>query len=658
LERTLALGNGVLIVSPLASSRQTKNKIPDALFSTERACPCCGAGFDELDPRLFSYNSRHGWCESCYGTGMHISSFDEEQSGEEACWLDSDAEKEAELSEKICPQCQGQRLKPRALSVRFREQSIADLAALSVDQAEQWLHKLKLKKNEQAIAIDILAELQGRLSFLKKVGLNYLTLDRAAPTLSGGEAQRIRLASQLGSNLQGVCYILDEPTIGLHTRDNHRLIATLRELQQQGNTVLVVEHDEDTIREADYLIDMGPLAGVCGGEVVAHGSLDKLTGNQRSLTGQFIANPLRHPLPDTRNMQARIRWPEEKLLITGADRHNLRGIDVSIPLRQLVCVSGVSGSGKSSLIRSVLQTNLRKALQAKKGKKITWQGCRDIQGWQSVQRILEVDQTPIGKTPRSCPATYIGIWNTIRKLFADTVDARLRGYDAGRFSFNVGGGRCEGCGGHGMRKVEMNFLPDVRVACDICKGWRFNDETLTVRYKGKHIGEVLAMNIEEAAGFFSALPSVHHALQLLLDVGLGYLTLGQQSPTLSGGEAQRIKLVTELAKAKPNMRIQQHNLYVLDEPTVGLHMADVEKLIRVLHRLVDAGNSVIVVEHNLDVIAEADWMIDMGPEGGEAGGLIVASGVPAKIARSASQKKARQKAESYTARYLREFLSL
>lgn len=687
LHQALTFGNGVVIVTPSDKKSKThtqskkransknskKQKQFDVLFSTERSCPSCGQGFDELDPRLFSYNSKHGWCQGCYGTGISIQGFDEEQSGEESEWLLG--KNEDPSSERCCVDCHGQRLNDVALAVRFRRRSIAELASLSVEQAETWFKKLTLNNREQAIVGDLLLELQRRLLFLKKLGLYYLTLDRAAPTLSGGEAQRIRLASQLGSNLQGVCYILDEPTIGLHTRDNRRLIETLRELQQQGNTVLVVEHDEDTLREADYIIDMGPKAGVNGGEVVAHGSLPTITKNKQSLTGQFLAKPLRHPMLDLRHPQLRAHWMQEKIYIVGARQNNLAGIDIAIPLRQLVCISGVSGSGKSTLIRSVLQTNLRPMInrvgkRKKPTKKNNWQGCDDIQGWQSLDRILEVDQTPIGKTPRSCPVTYIGIWDGIRKLFAATVDARLRGYTPGRFSFNTGAGRCDACAGHGMRKVAMNFLPDVRVACEVCQGWRFNDETLNVRYKEKHIGEVLAMNVDEATKFFSALPRIHHALQLLQDVGLGYLTLGQQSPTLSGGEAQRIKLVAELTKARTQPHellkaltkiksktspvagskqtaLGQHNLYILDEPTVGLHMADMEKLLRVLHRLVDAGNSVIVIEHNLDIVAEADWVIDMGPEGGDKGGKVVAQGTPETLCTCK---------RSYTGTYLKELL--
>ncbi len=656
LQQALNVGNGVVIVAPLDGPGKAGGKRhKEVLFSTERACPSCGCGFDELDPRLFSYNSKHGWCNSCFGTGQEIVDFDEEQSGEEDQWLEKKPDGDNGAGENLeisCRQCEGQRLNEMALAVNFRGRSIAELAALSVDGAALWVNKLSLKTKEQAIARDLLVELKGRLSFLQKVGLNYLTLDRAAPTLSGGEAQRIRLASQLGSNLQGVCYILDEPTIGLHTRDNRRLISTLRDLQTQGNTVLVVEHDEDTIREADHLIDMGPRAGIHGGEVVAHGTLAQLKKNKDSVTGQFMAKPLRHPMQDLRNSELRNQHEREKLLIKGAYENNLNDLDVAIPLRQLVGVSGVSGSGKSTLIRSILYKNLRQKInlkQAKKNnrKKQHWQGCEQIEGWESVTRILEVDQTPIGKTTRSCPATYLGIWDSIRKLFAGTVDARLRGYTPARFSFNTGAGRCAACGGHGMVKVEMNFLPDVRVDCEECRGWRFNEETLSVRYKDKHIGEVLSMNVEEATEFFSAISSVHHTLQLLQDVGLGYLTLGQQSPTLSGGEAQRIKLVTELAKAKPGALVKQHTLYVLDEPTVGLHMADVEKLLRVLHRLVDSGNSVLVIEHNLDVIAESDWVIDMGPEGGSGGGMIIAKGTAEQVAKV---KK------SYTGHFLKSML--
>lgn len=667
IDETLAIGNGLLMVSAAnaaddaetgnkASSARTRNRTTaDMLFSTRRACPGCGDSFDDLDPRLFSFNSRHGWCRSCFGTGEILPEFNEELTGEEENWLDP----ENNEAGKPCKKCHGTRLNPVALAVRFQTWNIAELTRQSVDQTAITLGKIRLDKKQHSIARDILPELTGRLHFLQKVGLGYLSLDRAAPTLSGGEAQRIRLASQLGSSLQGVCYILDEPTIGLHARDNALLITTLRELQQHGNTVVVVEHDDATMAEADHLIDVGPGAGIKGGEIVASGTLSQLKKSTRSLTGQFLAKPLRHPLTNVRDMQARARFDSEQLTITGARLNNLRTLDVSIPLRKLVAVSGVSGSGKSTLIRGVLFNNVHAAVSSagknasrSARKTMSWQGCDNISGWQSINSILQVDQTPIGKTPRSCPASYVGIWDTIRKLFADTVDARLRGYLPGRFSFNVAGGRCDNCAGNGMQKIEMNFLPDVRVDCEVCAGWRFNSETLAVQYKGKHIGQVLAMDIDEAVDFFASVPSIHHPLRLLQDVGLGYLTLGQQSPTLSGGEAQRIKLVAELAKAKPHLSLRgstaPHKLYVLDEPTVGLHMADVEKLLLVLHRLVDAGNSVIVIEHNLDVIAEADWVIDMGPEGGDGGGKVVAQGAPAKVA--ASKK-------SHTARYLRTLLA-
>ena len=636
MDQALELGNGLLNIMPTAAT--SGDRSGDTLFSTRRACPSCGDSFDELDPRLFSYNSKHGWCGTCFGTGEIIENFAAEQSGEEAQWLETPDSDEASIPVRVnCPTCAGTRLNSTALAVRLDNRSIAEFTALSVDDAERAFGKLRFDKKEQAIARDVVPELNSRLRFLNKVGLGYLSLDRAAPTLSGGEAQRIRLASQLGSNLQGVCYILDEPTIGLHARDNDLLISTLRELQRHGNTVIVVEHDDATMSEADHLIDVGPGAGSRGGEIIAQGTLAQLKKNKASLTGQFLANPLRHPIADIRDEEGRKAFEKEVLRIESASLHNLCGVTVDIPLRRLVAVSGVSGSGKSSLIRGVLHDNLKALLRVKGTRKKLPEivNCKNIIGWESVDRLLQVDQTPIGKTPRSCPASYIGIWDTIRKLYADTVDARLRGYGPGRFSFNVSGGRCETCAGNGMQKIEMNFLPDVRVDCEECHGWRFNEDTLSVRYKGKHIGEVLLMSVDEAVEFFAPVPLVHHPLSLLQDVGLGYLTLGQQSPTLSGGEAQRIKLVTELAKAKPSVQLRrntkQHTLYILDEPTVGLHMADVEKLLRVLHRLVDTGNSVMVIEHNLDVIAEADWVLDMGPEGGKDGGKIVAKGAPEKL---------------------------
>ncbi len=644
LQRALDYGKGVLKVSPADSSgktQQTKNT-KEKLFSIKRACASCGTSFPELDPRLFSYNSKHGWCDSCFGTGVLTADFDEEQTGEEENWLQDDG------TSVDCPACDGQRLNPVALAVRYEKHNLAELNQLSISEAEQFFVKLKPHGRDEDISRDILKEIRARLQFLTQVGLTYLSLDRAAPTLSGGEAQRIRLASQLGSNLQGVCYILDEPTIGLHPRDNLMLLDTLNRLRTNGNTVVVVEHDEDTIRQADHVIDLGPGAGVEGGEVVARGTLKQLLKNPKSITGQALANPVQHPLVAPRaNDQG---WIEVK----GAKFHNLKNIDVRIPIGKLTCVTGVSGSGKSTLARSVIGENIRSILSlSKKPKKAEPTGCKSIEGWQLISRVLEVNQTPIGKTPRSCPATYIGFWDNIRRIYANANEAKIRGYTASRFSFNVSEGRCSGCDGQGLTRIEMSFLPDVKVPCDICKGARFNTETQSVLYKGKSIGDVLQMSIDEAVDFFVAHKNVHHPLQLLQDVGLGYLTLGQQSPTLSGGEAQRIKLVSELAKDGTAAEVRRgrklnHTLYILDEPTIGLHMSDVEKLIHVLHRLVESGNTVIVIEHNLDLMANADWIIDMGPEGGSQGGKVIARGTPTKITQS---KK------SHTAPFLQKLLS-
>jgi excinuclease ABC subunit A len=562
--------------------------------------------------------------------------------------------------EEACPACEGRRLNPTALNVRFQNRSIADLTALPVQEIERFFQALSLDGRAGEVARDILTELRARLGFLNEVGLSYLALDRAAPTLSGGEAQRIRLASQLGSNLRGVCYILDEPTIGLHPRDNRILLDTLEKLESKGNTLVVVEHDEDTIRRAQQVLDLGPGAGKLGGHIVAQGTADELMRNPQSLTGRFLAEPLRHPLAPRRAVGRTTPVIE----VVGAGLHNLKDVRARVPLGRLTVVTGVSGSGKSTLARDVLHDNLAQLLTAeRKHKTGALFGCRELVGWEQIGRVLEVDQTPIGKTPRSCPATYVGFWDAIRRMFADTTEARIRGHGPGRFSFNTAGGRCEACEGQGVKTIEMSFLPDVKVACEACGGQRFSPETLAVHFKGRSIGEVLNMSVDEATEFFAAHRSVHHCLRLLQDVGLGYLTLGQQSPTLSGGEAQRIKLVTELAKVRseqpplrsgeragaraPN-RPEKHTLYVLDEPTVGLHMADVEKLIRVLHRLVDAGNTAVVIEHNLDIMAEADCIIDLGPEGGDGGGRIVACGSPEEIAGQAGA--------SHTAAVLGEFL--
>ena len=763
--------------------------LPLQVFSTKRACPSCGRSFPEPDPRLFSFNSPHGWCGGCFGTGVMLKGYraDDDISREQEDrrlddWIDSQTEADEDSGEpgveEPCTDCHGQRLNPVARAVRFREQSITQLVALPVNKLADFFERLTgLQEDtpqakgssfprkressvvqdsqspwtpafagvtanfgnlpgagtgvtanlsnapesktavtahdaptsrEAAIARDILAELKSRLAFLNEVGLSYLSLDRAAPTLSGGEAQRIRLASQLGSNLRGVCYILDEPTIGLHPRDNRVLLDTLEQLEKKGNTLVVVEHDEDTIRRAAHVIDIGPGAGKRGGHIVAQGTAAELMASPDSVTGRFLKHPLLHPLHPPRP----VTRTTPVIGLKDITLHNIRGVDIDIPLARLTVFTGVSGSGKSTVARNVLHGNLARLVASTYRRdpgEIPITGAARIEGWQQIGRVLEVDQTPIGKTPRSCPATYVGFWDAIRKLFADANESRMRGWKPNRFSFNTGEGRCPGCEGQGVKRIEMSFLPDVKVLCEACRGARFNPETLSVLWRGKSIGDVLAMNVDEAVEFFSAHPAVHHALRLLQDVGLGYLTLGQQSPSLSGGEAQRIKLVTELSKVRlphPNpppqagegaksaspssnpppqaadgyksaslssnppplagegrvgaavqskvpasrqySKIGQNTLYVLDEPTVGLHMADVDKLIRVLHRLVDAGNTVVVVEHNLDVMADADWIIDMGPEGGDAGGKVAAMGPPPALAAKPDR--------SPTSRVLAEFL--
>jgi len=631
-------------------------------FSTLRACPVCSTSYAELDPRLFSYNSKHGWCPDCVGTGVKLtreqrkafddSVRDDDNKGREQTFAEPEVE---DLVDAVCPTCQGTRLNATARAVKFgantgRTQAavhgvaITELARMSVSDLRGWVETMqtlgRMSGRESDIARDLIPEIKGRLEFLEQVGLGYLTLDRGAPTLSGGEAQRIRLAAQLGSNLQGVCYVLDEPTIGLHARDNQILLGALQTLSDQGNTLVVVEHDVDTIRHADHIIDIGPSAGKRGGRLVAEGAVADIQNASDSQTGRYLLHAMKHPLKARRPVLDEEEQPW--ITVTGARMHNLQNVTARIPLSRLVAVTGVSGSGKSTLARDVLLANVQTAVHKRStkagrdamaaGEAIPWIGCDDVTGFETVDRVLEVDQTPIGKTPRSCPATYIGFWDTIRKLFADTLEAKARGYAANRFSFNTGEGRCPGCEGQGIRTIAMSFLPDVKVLCETCKGARFNPETQAVTWRGKNIGDVLQMEVDEAVDFFAAMPVISHPLQLLKDVGLGYLTLGQPSPTLSGGEAQRIKLVTELSKVRDDItrRGQKapHTLYVLDEPTVGLHMADVEKLIKVLHRLVDGGHSVVVIEHDLDVIAEADWVLDLGPDGGNAGGRLVAATPP------------------------------
>ena len=538
------------------------------------------------------------------------------------------------MQEKPCAACEGRRLKPEVLAVTIAGQSIMDICELSIDDALDYFKHLQLNELEMKIAKLVLKEISARLQFLQDVGLNYLTLLRSATTLSGGEAQRIRLATQIGSGLMGVLYVLDEPSIGLHQRDNGRLITTLKRLRDLGNTVLVVEHDEDTIRTADYLLDIGPGAGIHGGHVVAHGTPVDVEKTPGSITGQYLSGVKKIAVPAKRR-----KGNGKTISIIGARENNLQNVTVDIPLGELVVVSGVSGSGKSSLINDILA----KELQARLHHASTVPGRHDdIQGIEHLDKAIIIDQSPIGRTPRSNPATYTGLFTPIRELFAGVPEAKLRGYSPGRFSFNVKGGRCENCSGDGIIKIEMHFLPDVYVPCEVCHGKRYNREALEIHYKGKTISDVLEMTCEQALEFFENIPAIARKLQTLVDVGLGYIALGQPATTLSGGEAQRIKLASELSR-RPTGR----TLYILDEPTTGLHMADVEKLLHVLHALVTAGNSMVVIEHNLDVIKSADWLIDMGPEGGNAGGTIVAEGTPEQIAKTS---------QSYTGQYLKHML--
>jgi len=581
------------------------------LMSARFACPEHNFAFPEIEPRLFSFNSPYGACESCNGLGT------------------------AQIfSEEPCAACKGDRLRTEALHVLLNKKSIVEVTSLPIDKAHSFFSNLKLNENEAKIAEPILREILGRLQFMLDVGLHYLTLNRMAGSLSGGEAQRIRLASQIGSRLVGALYVLDEPTIGLHQTDNARLVETLEKLRDAGNTIIVVEHDENTIAAADYLVDIGPGAGKHGGEIVVAGDMPKVLEDKNSVTCQYLRGEKTVPYPRKR------RGPtKECITIKKAAENNLKNITVKIPLKRFVCVTGVSGSGKSTLMIDILYRAMAKELHgsiAKPGK----HGSIDGIGW--VDKIVDVDQSPIGRTPRSNPATYTGIWSHIRNLYTMTADARVRGYRPGRFSFNVPGGRCENCQGHGQLAIEMHFLPTVYVPCDVCKGKRFDRETLEVKYKGKNISDILGMTVEEANKFFADIPLIRDRTQVLLEVGLGYIELGQPATTLSGGEAQRVKLATELAR-----RDTGRTFYLLDEPTTGLHFEDIKKLLEVLHRLVRRGNTVAVIEHNLDVIKNADWIIDMGPEGGDGGGQVVAEGTPEDVAK---------KKKSATGEYLRKVL--
>ncbi|MDZ4732332.1 MAG: excinuclease ABC subunit UvrA [Nitrospirota bacterium] len=588
-----------------------------SLYSEKLACIRCGVSYPEITPRVFSFNSPHGACPACDGIGYAMIP---------GCPDDEDFT----LLEP-CGVCKGARLRPESLSVKIAKQSIAEVTHLSVRAAADFFSSLTFTERERMIAHRILKEIRERLGFLVNVGLDYLTLDRAAATLSGGEGQRIRLATQIGSGLVGVLYILDEPSIGLHQRDNRRLLQTLLRLRDLGNTVVVVEHDAETMMAADHLIDMGPGAGTQGGQVIAQGTPTDVMGNLDSLTGQYLRGTQMVSLP------RRQRKAKGMLSIVGATKHNLKGVTAKIPLGLLTCVTGVSGSGKSTLVLEVLFHSLSQLLYHKKPK---IDGCKELLGVAALDKVIDIDQSPIGRTPRSNPATYTGLFGFIRDLYSNLPESRVRGYKPGRYSFNVKGGRCEACQGDGLIKIEMHFLPDVYVTCEVCKGQRYNRETMEIHHKGKSIADVLNMTVDEAVEFFEHIPFIKRKLDTLHDVGLHYVKLGQSATTLSGGEAQRVKLSRELSK-RPTGR----TMYILDEPTTGLHFADVQRLLDVLDRLVETGNTVVVIEHNLDVIKNADWIIDLGPEGGDRGGEIVAEGPPKEIAKSK---------RSYTGQVLKE----
>ncbi len=648
LEIATRLAEGIVTVSVADG--------PELTFSEKLACITCGVSYPEISPRVFSFNNPHGACPACGGLGTQVdgrsdaalASAEGEFLGSSARYLDrryketsSSRVREAieEYVERLysirpCKACGGARLRKESLAIKVAGLNIAEVTRMSVKAGLAFFEGLRLSEKDQEIARRILKEIRERLGFLVNVGLEYLTLDRTAATLAGGEGQRIRLATQIGSSLVGVLYILDEPSIGLHQRDNVRLLSTLKRLRDLGNTVLVVEHDEETIRSADHVIDLGPGAGVSGGQVVVAGPPEAVMASPHSLTGRYLARELQVPIPARRRPHTGLY-----LTIVGAREHNLKGIDVEIPLGLFTCVTGVSGSGKSTLVSEIL----RKALAVELYGSREEPGAHDkILGVERLDKVIEIDQAPIGRTPRSNPATYTGVFSFIRELYALTPDARVRGYKPGRFSFNVKGGRCEACEGDGILRIEMHFLPDLFVACEVCRGKRYNRETLEILYKGKSIADFLDMTVAEALAFFEKVPRIREKLQTLHDVGLGYIKLGQSATTLSGGEAQRVKLSRELSK-----RATGRTLYILDEPTTGLHFHDIRQLLEVLHRLTDAGNTVLVIEHNLDVIKTADHLIDLGPEGGDAGGRVVATGAPEEVAAGPA---------SYTGLFLRRVL--
>lgn len=601
------------------------------IYSCNRMCLNCAQSFPELEPRFFSFNSPIGACTGCNGLGMiHEWPWDE---NDPEYWKSQYPDFFGKYAQELtCEKCHGKRLNALALSVKIAEKNIYDIGEYAIRDAVHFFRTLKLTETEHEIASGIIKEIQSRLTFLNDVGLGYLSLNRSARTLSGGEGQRIRLATQIGSALSGVLYILDEPSIGLHQRDNDRLIKTLKTLRDQGNTVVVVEHDVDTIKQADYVIDMGPAAGIHGGKVTAVGTPQELAQNPNSLTGAYLSGKKNILIPKT------LRKAQSFLTLRHADKNNLKDLEVAFPLGVLCGISGVSGSGKSTLIMEELSPALNRAVNRKSGIKIDHQD-DDLIGAENIEALVVIDQSPIGRTPRSNPATYLGVFDEIRHLFASLPESNARGYKVGRFSFNVPEGRCYECSGDGAIKVSMQFLPDVIMTCKVCKGQRYNAQTLQITYKSKNIAQVLEMTALEAVEFFAAHKNIAKRLQLMCEVGLDYIKLGQPSTTLSGGEAQRIKLVDELAKRG------NKTMYILDEPTTGLHNSDIEKLLKVLNRLVDKGNSMIVIEHNLDVLKTVDYLIDLGPDGGDEGGQIVAQGTPAQVAQKAT----------HTGRYLAQF---
>jgi excinuclease ABC subunit A len=681
VQRALDIGRG--------TAHLLDSKYRLTVMSTEMSCPGCGRAFEELDPRLFSFNSPHGACGECGGFGEiwnRAKQTGTEDTGDSVLENELAAERESEWIDEEeavpCPGCHGSRLNPIARHVRLQNYTIDNFTALSAGEALELIGKLRFRGNQKTVADDLVPEISQRLRFMQNVGLGYLALGRSAKTLSGGESQRIRLAAQLGSNLRGVLYVLDEPTIGLHPRDNLRLLETLAALRQKGNSLVIVEHDEETMRRADHIIDLGPGAGMHGGRVVAQGTLSEIEKNKSSETGRCLKNPLCHP---TRNERRSLGDVEQWIEIRGARANNLKDVDVRFPVGRLSVITGISGSGKSTLMRSVLLPAVKQGLgsarvsrvgdgvspsrtsqRAARGESLFRRDAEtnardarapqaEISGAHFFETVYEVDQSPIGKTSRSTPATYIKVFDEIRKLYGQLPVSRVRGYSPSRFSFNTEGGRCETCAGQGAIKLEMSFLPSSYVPCEDCGGRRYNAQTLEVLYNEKSIGDVMEMTIEQAATFFATNQKIARPLSLLVDTGLGYLKLGQPSPTLSGGEAQRLKLVTQLTRGVGRaqnerirkMRKPKSTLYLLEEPTIGLHMADVELLLKVLHRLVDEGNTVIVIEHNVSIMGEADYVVDMGPEAGAEGGEVVVSGTPEDVAKNRVSR---------TAPFLREVL--